>query len=383
MVMMSRHSAARSGVPLSLAVGSIAGFWGFYCLLMTLRSLLLNPLDAQIGLMGLRILVCLLSAAVTFVLYAGLARINVASLRRRIASAFAFAGIAAAGFGAITIGVYRNPLDCIPPPPGDVKPIADTLLLSGLSAKTCASSALTSFVIHYVEGYFLMVAWAALYLAFGYAVETGAWKLRAAELRAAAQLAELRALRYQVNPHFLFNTLNSLTALVMTRRLEEAEQMIRRMSTFFRTSLSGDPTEDVSLGEEIELQRLYLGIEAVRFPDRLRYTIDVPDTLMSVAVPGLILQPLVENAIKHGVARSRTVVTVVIAARDHAGRLELRVSDDGFGSGTMGDNAGIGLRNVSDRLAARFGDDGSVEWTAQAGGGFNVALQFPKIEHGC
>ena len=124
------------------------------------------------------------------------------------------------------------------------------------------------------NGYFFFIAWAALFLSLRYAGEVRALERRSAELRAAAQSAELRALRYQVNPHFLFNTLNSLSSLILTDKAEQAERMVLNLSTFFRTSLSGDPTEDVSLAEEIALQRLYLDIEAVRFPDRLRIETD-------------------------------------------------------------------------------------------------------------
>ena len=379
---MTSRSPIHGSLPPRLAIASIAGFWGFYILLMTLRSFMLNPMDAQIELLGLRLLVCLLAMAVTFAFHACLARNPAASLRRRIVLAVALAGIAAAGFAVIELIVYQDPPKCVPPPPDMHKPIADTLLLGGLASKACAASAYISFVIHYVEGYFLMVAWAALYLAFSYAAEKGAWERHAADLRDSARLAELRALRYQVNPHFLFNTLNSLTALVMAGRMAQAEQVIRRMSTFFRMSLTGDPTEDVPLREEIDLQRLYLDIEMVRFPDRLRYSIDIPEALMSASAPGLILQPLVENAVKHGVARSRDIVTIRISARDLDGRLELTVSDDASAPKGVDEGAGIGLRNVANRLAARFGEAGRLDWQAPAEGGFVVVLHFPWILDG-
>ena len=109
---------------------------------------------------------------------------------------------------------------------------------------------------------------------------------RLADAESAAQAAQVRALRYQVNPHFLFNTLNSLSSLVMTGRTDRAEAMLLALSTFFRTSLSLDPTADVSLAEEIDLQRLYLDIEKVRFPDRLQVEIDVPARARAGAAAG-------------------------------------------------------------------------------------------------
>src|SRR4028118_477353 len=152
--------------------------------------------------------------------------------------------------------------------------------------------------------------WAPRRAARSYPPQLRAADRRAAVLEREAQDAQLRALRYQINPHFLFNTLNSLSSLVLTQRTDTAERMIMNLSTFFRTTLSADPTADVSLEEEIKLQRLYLDIEQIRFPDRLRVEVDVPEPLLAARVPVLLLQPVVENAVKYGVARSRGAVTL-------------------------------------------------------------------------
>jgi len=155
-----------------------------------------------------------------------------------------------------------------------------------------------------VSWYFFIVAWGVLYVALSYAAKVGHAERRAAAYRSEAQAAQLRALRYQINPHFLFNTLNSLSTLVLRQRTQEAERMIMNLATFFRTSLTNDPSADVPLSDEIRMQRLYLDIEQIRFPERLSVVVDVPEELENAHVPGLILQPVVENAIKHGVARS-------------------------------------------------------------------------------
>jgi len=244
-------------------------------------------------------------------------------------------------------------------------------------------SPLVSIADQAASGYFFFIAWAAIYLALCYAARMGALERRTAELRAAAQSAELRALRYQVNPHFLFNTLNSLSSLVMTGKKEEAERMIINLSTFFRTSLTGDPTEDVRLSEEITLQRLYLDIEAVRFPTRLITRIEVPEILESACVPGLILQPLVENAVKYGVSRARRPVTIRIRASTEADTLLLSVEDDGDPAPGIEGGTGVGLRNVRDRLAARFGDAAYCHWGPRAAGGFAVRISLPLVRHGC
>jgi len=231
---------------------------------------------------------------------------------------------------------------------------------------------------------FFFAAWSAVYLAAVSQREALDLQQRAAAAESAAQLAQVRALRYQVNPHFLFNTLNSLSSLVMSGRPEEAESMILKLSTFFRTSLSLDPTADVSLAEEIELQRLYLDIEKVRFPRRLKVEIDVPDALASARLPALILQPVVENAIKYGLGNTRDKVTLRIAAEEPLpGRLRIEVSNFG---GTMlkaarqaGTKSGtkVGLANVAQRLTARFGRAAGVEHGPLPESGYKVAITLP------
>lgn len=231
---------------------------------------------------------------------------------------------------------------------------------------------------------FFFAAWSAVYLAAVSQRQALDLQKRAAAAESAAQVAQVRALRYQVNPHFLFNTLNSLSSLVMTGRPEEAEEMILKLSTFFRSSLSLDPTADVSLAEEIDLQRLYLDIEQVRFPRRLKVEIDVPDALASAKLPALILQPIVENAIKYGLGKTRDKVTLRIAAEEPLpGRLRIEISNYG---GTVLKSprkpvppAGtkVGLANVAQRLSARFGRAAGVEHGPLDGGGYRVALTLP------
>ena len=231
--------------------------------------------------------------------------------------------------------------------------------------------------------YFLLLAWAALYLALGNAAQVQAAERREGEFKRAAKAAELRSLRYQVNPHFLFNTLNSLSALVMSGRSEKAERMIQTMSNFYRHSLASDPTADMPLADEIALQRHYLEIEAVRFPERLRTEFDVPESLADACVPGMILQPLVENSVKYAVSATASPVTIRISAREAAGKLVLTVSDDGPGKPEGPGGTGIGLANVRDRLAARFGDEASVETGPLPAGGYSTTLILPVTRNDC
>ena len=231
---------------------------------------------------------------------------------------------------------------------------------------------------------FFYIGWTAFYIANqAQATALGAQR-RLADAESAAQAAQVRALRYQVNPHFLFNTLNSLSSLVMTGRSDRAETMLLALSTFFRTSLSLDPSADVSLAEEIALQRLYLDIEMARFPDRLTVEIDVPAELEQARLPALLLQPIVENAIKYGVSKSRKAVVIRIEARHldnrkmlveisnrlkHGGKDELPAATH--------EGTGLGLANVSQRLEARWGTRASCRYGPMQSGGFKVSLTMP------
>jgi two-component sensor histidine kinase len=235
-----------------------------------------------------------------------------------------------------------------------------------------------------VTWFFFFAAWSAFYLAsLAQAQALGAQR-RAALAEAAARAAQVRALRYQVNPHFLFNTLNSLSSLVMTGRNEKAEEMLLALSTFFRTSLSVDASADVTLAEEIDLQRLYLDIEKVRFPSRLRVEIDIPKELESARLPALILQPLVENAIKYGVSPTREKVTLRIEAQALGdGRFEIIVTNTGHpGAAPAKDydrteSTGVGLSNVCQRLSARFGAHAKCEFGPLPNGGYQVHIIMP------
>jgi two-component system LytT family sensor kinase len=232
--------------------------------------------------------------------------------------------------------------------------------------------------------YFMLLAWCALYLALLTGEKARRAERREQQALSAAKASELRSLRYQVNPHFLFNTLNSLSALVLTGKTDAAERMIQMLSTFYRHSLADDPTSDVALDQEIALQKLYLDIEAVRFPLRLVARYDIPADLADCQVPGMILQPLVENSVKHAVATSSGQVTITLAAREEYGRLVLTVADDGKAdSGGKEPRAGhgIGLANVRERLAARFGKEAAIVAGVRPEGGYATELRLPLL-HG-
>lgn len=199
-----------------------------------------------------------------------------------------------------------------------------------------------------------------------------------ADARSAAQQAQLAALRFQLNPHFLFNTLNAISAMIVTRRNEEAEAMTDKLSSFLRASLGSDPMELVPLEQELSLIEDYLEIEAIRFGERLDIEIDCSSEACDVRIPSFLLQPLVENAIKYGVAPSREPVLIRVTGRREGDELIVRVEDDGRASGVAvkSGGAGVGLDNVRRRLKALYGDAASLT-AGPVTPGFTATIRMP------
>jgi hypothetical protein len=202
---------------------------------------------------------------------------------------------------------------------------------------------------------------------------------RIAELRSMADRARLSALRYQLNPHFLFNALNSAASLVAAGRNADAEAMLENLADFLRASLKLDAGKEIRLRDELALQSLYLDVEQIRFPHRLRVETQVPDELLDAIVPNLITQPLLENSIKHAVAESTGPVTVAIGASEAGGKLVIEIADRGGGAGgaNAGSGAGVGLQNVANRLRLHFGDEASFDAGPIPGGGFRARMSMP------
>ncbi|HEX8643992.1 MAG TPA: histidine kinase [Allosphingosinicella sp.] len=232
------------------------------------------------------------------------------------------------------------------------------------------------FVYFTLYWFWFYFSWTATYLALSYSITIQEQERHAAELSIKAQEAQVRALRYQINPHFLFNTLNAIAALVRDAPAK-AEEMVMQLSDFFRRSLAVNPMEDLTLAEEVELQRLYLEIERTRFPDRLHFEVALADGSAEAKVPALLLQPLVENAVKHGVARSEGRTCIGIRARRDGSHLEIVVENDARTPGSSPTGEKVGLRNVLDRLRSRFGDDAALEAAELPGGGFRNILRIP------
>lgn len=349
-----------------VALGSLVGFWLFYFVLNTARMAIAQQ-DNQFEMLGRRTGVVLLGIVLSLLMYWVLRSLEGRSMRVLLTAAFLVSIPASIAYAFVNFAAFYL--------------IAPTSSMMSEMAMMHAKHETVLEVItdSAVSWYFFVAAWGVLYVALSYAAKVGQAERNAAAYRAQAQAAQLRALRYQINPHFLFNTLNSLSALVLRHRTEEAERMITNLATFFRTSLTNDPAADVALSDEIDMQRLYLDIERIRFPERLSVVIDVPEELEDVRVPGLILQPLIENAVKHGVAHSSRPVTITIRARAIKDSVHLSVEDDADGGAFSTHGGGVGLSNVEGRLAARFDGAAHARHGLRDGGGFRVDLTMPLM----
>ena len=355
-----------------IALLTIIGFWAFYALIFSLRAALLD-FPSQPELFERRLMVAVTGVVITWILYMMLRLADRRPLGYRVTVAAVAAVPCALLLASANVYIFNfyDPVSLFKD--AEVgKSVEELRQQLGLSFwQDIADVAVTQ--------YFFLIAWASLFLALGYAREVREAERKASRYAQAAQDSELRSLRYQVNPHFLFNTLNSLSSLVITGKPKEAEAMIQNLSKFYRTSLNSDPLEDVTLAEEVDLQRLYLDIEAVRYPERLRTVIDIAPELMNQHVPALILQPLVENAIRYGVSRSARPVTIGIkATRSAAGMMTIAVTDDGETmDGSKDGGSGIGLANVRDRLEARYRSEATLQTYASPKGGFVATLTLP------
>jgi len=203
-------------------------------------------------------------------------------------------------------------------------------------------------------------------------------RLRNSQLEARLAQSQLQVLRMQLQPHFLFNTLNAISALALADP-SQARLMIARLSDFLRLTLEERHSQQVPLSREVQFLESYLGIQQVRFQDRLVTQLDMGDT-GNALVPSLILQPLVENALRHGLLAKTGGGKLHISARRVDEQLHLRVEDDGLGLPETGPVEGIGLSNTRARLRALFGEDATMDLSRRSGGGTRVELCFPFIE---
>ncbi len=226
----------------------------------------------------------------------------------------------------------------------------------------------------------LLAAWAALYYGINYFLLLEEQIDQRERLESQASTAQLAMLRYQLNPHFLFNTLNSISTLVLLKQTERANAMLARLSSFLRYTLVNEPTAQVTLAQEVETLKLYLEIEKMRFEDRLRPHFKIESETIGARLPSLLLQPLIENAIKYAVTASESGADIWITAHRQGESVRIEVADNGDGDNaglTASPSTGVGLANIRDRLAQAYGAAHGFTTKKNERGGFSVIIEIP------
>ena len=226
----------------------------------------------------------------------------------------------------------------------------------------------------------LLTAWTALYYGINYFLLLEDQITQRERLESQASSAQLAMLRYQLNPHFLFNTLNSISTLVLLKQTERANAMLARLSSFLRYTLANEPTAKVTLAQEVETLKLYLEIEKMRFEDRLRPHFRIEPDTIGARLPSLLLQPLIENAIKYAVTPSENGADIWISASREGQAVRIEVADNGDGGPselTASPSTGVGLANIRDRLTQAYSASHRFETRKNDRGGFSVILEIP------
>ena len=226
----------------------------------------------------------------------------------------------------------------------------------------------------------LLAAWTALYYGINYYILLEEQINQRERLEGQASSAQLAMLRYQLNPHFLFNTLNSISTLVLLKQTERANAMLARLSSFLRYTLANESTAKVTLAQEVETLKLYLEIEKMRFEDRMRPHFRIDAETIGARLPSLLLQPLIENAIKYAVTPSETGADIWINATREGESVRIEVADNGTGEGAnvaASPSTGVGLANIRERLVQAYGNSHGFTTRKNEQGGFSVIVEIP------
>jgi LytS/YehU family sensor histidine kinase len=232
-----------------------------------------------------------------------------------------------------------------------------------------------------VSAFWVMLVWSALYFGIKHYMAAQEERERLLKALSMAHEAQLKMLRYQLNPHFLFNTLNAISTLILDKNNELANVMVTRLSRFLRCTLDNDPMLKVSVSEEMKALRLYLDIEKVRFDERLQLIFNIDEQASDALMPSLLLQPLVENSIKYAIAQAIDGGYISVNARIDGDRLCLQVADDGPGvdlerTAARKDN-GVGLANCRERLKEIYGAQQSFELSTTDPHGLTITICIP------
>ncbi len=239
---------------------------------------------------------------------------------------------------------------------------------------------LMDFVSGILGSFYILLCWSGLYFGIKYYLRLQEQTEQTLKATSAAHQAQLKMLRYQLNPHFLFNTLNAISTLILDGANETANKAVSRLSDFLRYTLDNDPLSRVTLGSELSAIDLYLEIEKVRFGDRLVIEKSIETKAQDALVPSLILQPLIENAIKYAITPSEDGGTLRISARVQHKTLVLQISDSGpgLGNGNNGQkSSGVGLKNTRERLLQLYGDGQAFTLAPNEPRGLRITINIP------
>ncbi|MEX0740903.1 MAG: histidine kinase [Pseudohongiella sp.] len=331
--------------------------WGIWVVMLVLRDLTFVPAEYMLE----RISVFLLDAAIGMALTSGL-RI----LYRAVWEQMVFLRIVAVVLGCWIASQAWRPLKVL---------ITDSDFGASVDLTGYGWVSFTSMVPISMS---ILLIWSVLYFCIKYYQLFQHEKEKSLRSEALAHEAQLRMLRYQLNPHFLFNTLNAISTLILVKSTDQANAMVTRLSKFLRYSLEHDPLDKVDLDHELSSLNLYLDIEKVRFEERLGIEVDLASETERALVPSMILQPLVENSIKHAIARSEEGGTIWISARRcENNQLCITVADDGPGSVSHPTSIGVGLKNIRDRLQEIYGDAHTLVLSEREPKGFQVTVMIP------
>jgi len=239
---------------------------------------------------------------------------------------------------------------------------------------------LMDFVSGILGSFYILLCWSGLYFGIKYYLQLQEQTEQTLKATSAAHQAQLKMLRYQLNPHFLFNTLNAISTLILDGANETANKAVSRLSDFLRYTLDNDPLSRVTFGSELSAIDLYLEIEKVRFGDRLVIEKSIEAKAQDALVPSLILQPLIENAIKYAITPSEEGGTLRISARVQHKTLVLQISDSGpgLGNGNNGQkSSGVGLKNTRERLLQLYGDGQAFTLAPNEPSGLRITINIP------
>ena len=240
-------------------------------------------------------------------------------------------------------------------------------------------------LIYYLKNSFfsfsIMLCWSVLYFGTKYYQMLQTEKQNVLLANNVAHQAQLKMLRYQLNPHFLFNTLNAISTLILIEENKTANGMVTKLSEFLRYSLDKDPLKRVTLESEIDVLQLYLGIEKVRFEERLQINVNIEPDCQKALVPSMILQPLAENSIKYAIAKQEHGGTITVSVSRFGNDLLIELADDGPGAtivdGTIFREKGVGLANTRERLQALYRDNYSLVIAPNTPNGVKVNIRLP------